>query len=146
MTTNNRSLIVYYVPASKKLTRLAGVYILLTNTISYIMVLSLVASNFAGMSRKTTVSAGIFLAYSAGNLAAPHLFIDSEAPLYPTGFRGMIASFLALIVLALSLMAYLIVQNKQRDKQYGKVDLNAVQEDDFLDLTDKEMHYFRYAW
>ncbi|UKZ76823.1 hypothetical protein TrVFT333_004538 [Trichoderma virens FT-333] len=140
------SLIVYYVPASSKLTRLAGVYILFTNTISYIMVLSLVASNFAGMSRKLAVSAGIFLAYSAGNLVAPHLFIDSEAPLYPTGFRGMIASFVTLIVLALILMTYLILQNKQRDKKYGKVDPDAIQEDDFLDLTDKELHYFRYAW
>ncbi|KAL6806286.1 major facilitator superfamily domain-containing protein [Trichoderma sp. SZMC 28013] len=139
------SLIVYYVPASDKLTRLAGVYILFTNTISYIMVLSLVASNFAGMSRKTAVSAGIFLAYSAGNLVAPQLFIDSEAPLYRTGFRGMIASFLALIVLAFILMTYLVLQNKQRDKKYGKSDPNAIQEDDFLDLTDKELHYFRYA-
>ncbi|KAL7781774.1 major facilitator superfamily domain-containing protein [Trichoderma afarasin] len=139
------SLIVYYVPASDKLTRLAGVYILFTNTISYIMVLSLVASNFAGMSRKTAVSAGIFLAYSAGNLVAPQLFIDSEAPLYPTGFRGMIASFVTLIVLAFILMTYLILQNKRRDKKYGKVDPNAIQEDDFLDLTDKELHYFRYA-
>ncbi|KAL7927975.1 major facilitator superfamily domain-containing protein [Trichoderma austrokoningii] len=139
------SLIVYYVPASDKLTRLAGVYILFTNTISYIMVLSLVASNFAGMSRKTTVSAGIFLAYSAGNLVAPNLFIDKEAPLYPTGFRGMIASFVTIIVLAFVLMGYLIVQNKKRDKMYGKVDPNAVQEDDFMDLTDKELHYFRYA-
>ncbi|KAM0262928.1 hypothetical protein ACHAQJ_001521 [Trichoderma viride] len=140
------SFIVYYVPASEKLTRLAGVYILFTNTISYIMVLSLVASNFAGMSRKTTVAAGIFLAYSAGNLVAPNLFIASEAPLYPTGFRGMIASFITLIVLAFVLMGYLILQNKARDKKYGKVDPNTVQEDDFLDLTDKELHYFRYAW
>ncbi|KAL6908790.1 major facilitator superfamily domain-containing protein [Trichoderma evansii] len=139
------SLIVYYVPASDKLTRLAGVYILFTNTISYIMVLSLVASNFAGMSRKTTVSAGIFLAYSAGNLVAPNLFIDSQAPLYPTGFRGMIASFITIIVLAFALMGYLIVQNRKRDNMYGKVDPNAVQEDDFMDLTDKELHYFRYA-
>ncbi|KAL7782925.1 major facilitator superfamily domain-containing protein [Trichoderma ceciliae] len=139
------SLIVYYVPASDKLTRLAGVYILFTNTISYIMVLSLVASNFAGMSRKTTVSAGIFLAYSAGNLVAPSLFIDSEAPLYPTGFRGMIASFITIILLAIGLMGYLVLQNKQRDNKYGKVDPNATQEDDLLDLTDKELHYFRYA-
>lgn len=98
------------------------------------------------MSRKTAVSAGIFLAYSAGNLVAPQLFIDSEAPLYRTGFRGMIASFLALIVLAFILMTYLVLQNKQRDKKYGKSDPNAIQEDDFLDLTDKELHYFRYAW
>lgn len=133
-------------PTSHKLTRLAGVYILFTCTISYIMVMSMVASNFAGMSRKTTVSAGMFIAYSAGNLVAPQLFISSEAPRYQTGFRGMIASFFCLIALALMLMAYLTWQNRQRDAKYGKVDPNTVQEDDFLNKTDKELPYFRYTW
>ena len=52
------SFIVYYVPTSHKLTRLAGVYILLTNTVSYILVMSMISSNFAGMTRRTTVSVG----------------------------------------------------------------------------------------
>lgn len=140
------ALIIYYVPDSQKLTRLGGVYLLFTCTISYIMVMSMVASNFAGMSRKTSVAAGMFLAYSAGNLVAPQLFIDSEAPRYQTGFRGMIASFIVLIVLALSLMGYLVWQNRQRDKKYGKVDPNEPQEDNFLDKTDRELSYFRYSW
>ena len=140
------SLLINEVPTSHKLTRLAGVYILFTNTISYIMVMSMVASNFAGMSRKTTLSACLFIAYSAGNLVAPQLFISSEAPRYPTGFRGMIASFVCLIILALSLMLYLTWQNKKRDRAYGKVDPNDVQEDDFLNKTDKELPYFRYTW
>lgn len=139
------ALLIYYVPESHKLTRLGGVYLLFTCTISYIMAMSLVASNIAGMSRKTTVSAGMFLAYSAGNLVAPQLFIDSEAPRYQTGFRGMIASFIVLIFLAITLMVYLIWQNRQRDHKYGKVDPNVPQEDNFLDKTDKELEYFRYT-
>lgn len=140
------ALLINYEPTSHKLTRLAGVYILLTMTISYIMVMSMVASNFAGMSRKTTVSAGMFIAYSAGNLVAPQLFISSEAPRYQTGFRGMIASFVALIVLALLLMSYLTWENRKRDRKYGKVDVNKPQEDDFLNKTDRELAYFRYTW
>ena len=50
------SFIVYYEPTEKKLTRLAGVYILFTNTISFLMCMSMIASNFAGMTRKTTVA------------------------------------------------------------------------------------------
>jgi ACS family allantoate permease-like MFS transporter len=45
----------------------------------------------------------MFLGYSIGNLVAPQLFISSEVPRYPTGFRGMIASFIVLIVLAIIL-------------------------------------------
>ncbi|KAF2095306.1 MFS general substrate transporter [Rhizodiscina lignyota] len=142
------SFLIYYEPTSHMHTRLAGVYILLTNTISYIMVMSLVASNFAGMTRKTTVAAGIFLFYSAGNLTAPQLFIDAEAPRYPTGFRGMIASFLSMIVIEAFLMVYLIWENKRRDRKFGKVDPNQPQQtdSDFFNLTDKEQPYFRYAW
>jgi hypothetical protein len=137
------SLIIYYEPSSHELTRLAGVYILFTNTISYIMVLSLVASNFAGMSRKSTAAAGIFIAYSVGNLVGPQLFIDSEAPRYPTGFRGMIASFVLMIILA---MVYLIRENRLRDRKYGIAEVGQDGEDDFLDKTDRELTYFRYAW
>lgn len=109
------------------------------------MVLSLVSSNFAGMSRKTTVAAGMFVAYSVGNLVGPQLFIDSQAPRYPTGFRGMIISFVLLIVLAFLLMIYLIRENKLRDKKYGKAKVSQAEED-FLDKTDRELTYFRYAW
>jgi len=140
------SFIVYYEPTSKLHTRLAGVYILFTNTVPYIMVISLVSSNIAGMTRKTVVSAGVFLFYSAGQLVAPQLFHSNQAPRYPLGFRGMIASFLSMFVLGGILMAYLLWENRRRDLKYGKPEITEVQENDFLDLTDMEQTYFRYAY
>ena len=109
--------------------------------------MSLVASNFAGMTRKTTVAAGIFLFYSAGNLTAPQLFIAAEAPRYATGFRGMIASFMAMIVIEAALMLYLIRENRRRDRKFGTVHTDQPHAtNNFLDLTDKEQPHFRYAW
>jgi len=65
------SFLIYYEPTHKLHTRLVGVYILFTNAVPYIMVISLVSSNIAGMTRKMVVSAGIFLFYSAEQLVAP---------------------------------------------------------------------------
>jgi len=138
--------IIYYEPTSHKLTRLAGVYILLTNTVSYIMVMSMISSNFAGMTRKTTVAAGLFLSYSVGNLVAPQLFLAKEAPRYPTGFKGMIVAYIAMIVVEAVLMLWLIWENKRRDRKYGPVVPEEETDQDFLDLTDKEQPHFRYVW
>lgn len=49
---------IYFLPSEDKLTRLSGTWIFATNTISYIMIMSLVASNVAGYTRKLTVGAG----------------------------------------------------------------------------------------
>lgn len=49
---------LYFLPSSHKLQRLSGIWIFTTNTISYIMIMSLVASNMAGYTRKLTVGAG----------------------------------------------------------------------------------------
>lgn len=92
---------------------------------------------------------GSFLMYAAGQLTAPQLFRSDEAPRYQTGFRAMLASFIAMIVLQFFLMFYLNWENKRRDRLYGKVEdktLAQQNEDDFLDLTDKEQPNFRYAW
>lgn len=96
-----------------------------------------------------TTREGSFLFYAAGQLTAPQLFLTSEAPRYQTGFRSMLAAFIAMIVLQFFLMFYLNWENRRRDRLYGKVeDKTAAQqaEDDFLDLTDKEQPNFRYAW
>jgi ACS family allantoate permease-like MFS transporter len=140
------SFLIYYEPTTHKLTRLAGIYILMTNTVSYIMVMSMISSNFAGMTRKTTVAAGLFLSYSAGNLVAPQLFLTREAPRYPTGFKGMIAAFILMIVVEILLMLWLIWENKRRDKKFGTVGQGEDADTDFLDLTDKEQPNFRYVW
>lgn len=45
--------------------------------------LSLISSNVAGFTKKSTVSALMFVAYCVGNIAGPQFFIPSEAPKYP---------------------------------------------------------------
>ncbi|XHG03981.1 hypothetical protein AWENTII_007264 [Aspergillus wentii] len=45
--------------------------------------LSIITSNVAGFTKKSTVSALLFIAYCVGNIVGPQFFIDSEEPSYP---------------------------------------------------------------
>lgn len=45
--------------------------------------LSIISSNVAGFTKKSTVSALMFVAYCVGNIIGPQFFIPSEEPAYP---------------------------------------------------------------
>lgn len=45
--------------------------------------LSIISSNVAGFSKRSVVSASLFVAYCAGNIVGPQFFVASEAPTYP---------------------------------------------------------------
>ena len=44
--------------------------------------LSVISSNIAGFTKRSTVSALMFVAYCIGNIAGPQFFLASEAPNY----------------------------------------------------------------
>jgi hypothetical protein len=45
--------------------------------------LSIVTSNVAGFSKKSVVSALVFVSYCVGNMVGPQFFLTSEEPSYP---------------------------------------------------------------
>lgn len=45
--------------------------------------LSIISSNVAGFSKRSVVSASLFVAYCAGNIVGPQFFVASESPTYP---------------------------------------------------------------
>lgn len=110
--------------------------------------MSLVASNFAGYTKKATASAMMYVAFCVGQVAAPQLFLPSEAPVYATAFRAAFICFALCIVLSIVLRFYLIWENKRRDSQVvqgGGGEVGTHEGDEFLDLTDKQQEsVFRY--
>ena len=48
--------------------RLAGCYMMQVSTTSFVLLLSLISSNVAGYTKKTTVAALFLMAYCAGNV------------------------------------------------------------------------------
>ena len=88
----------------------------------------------------------MYIAFCVGQVAAPQLFRDKEAPVYKTAFLASFICFALCILFSISLRFHLVWENKRRDNQYPEpTDLNR-SGDEFLDLTDKEQKaVFRYV-
>ncbi|KAI6090978.1 MFS transporter [Hypoxylon rubiginosum] len=109
-----------------------------------IIILSTVSSNAAGYTKKTTVNAIVLIGYCVGFLIGPQTFRDP--PYYYNGKYVIIAMYF--IGLSCFIAMYLLNkrENARRDKAWedaGCPTQPAGQE--FMDLTDHENSYFRYA-
>ncbi|KAI0378796.1 major facilitator superfamily transporter allantoate [Hypomontagnella monticulosa] len=151
------AVLLYTLPSEQKNSRLAAYYIIQTHSIVTIMEFSMVTANIAGTTKKMTSTALIFIAFCVGQVAAPQLFVSSEAPRYPTAFTAAFSCFALLIVIPPIYAFYLRWENKRRDAKFGKVDPNAsmaipetdvsAQPEEFFDLTDREQErVFRYVY
>ncbi|KAL4762720.1 major facilitator superfamily domain-containing protein [Aspergillus foveolatus] len=142
-------------PDSNRWERWAGIFLLGPFATSIPISLSLITSNVGGLTKKATVSAVLFLAYCTGNIIGPQLFLDEEAPKYPTGLRGVLVGFaLAILFLAL-LYIYYECENRRRDRKHGPVPTASrhqetettdyVTEMVFINRTDRQIPSFRYT-
>lgn len=146
-------------------------FLLCTGPASMPLTMSLVQSNYRGVTKKMTITALLFIAYCTGNIAGPHFFLKKEAPTYGTAFKAILVCYSLVIVLAVMLRFYLQWMNAQRIKAEGFVGsagtagvvsdgktqigtndadtANAVQEvqlrpEDYEDVTDWKTVGFRY--
>ncbi|KAH8652352.1 major facilitator superfamily domain-containing protein [Xylariales sp. PMI_506] len=127
---------------------LAGYYICASFVGALIVALQMPASNVGGYTKRTTATAFVFLAYCAGNIIGPQAFIGSEAPVYQTGCKFIIACTAGQVVIAIALRLLLIQRNKTRDAQAAANPAAGAEEDDeiLMDLTDFENPKFRYSY
>ncbi|KAJ5382627.1 Major facilitator superfamily domain general substrate transporter [Penicillium concentricum] len=152
--------------------QLFGYFLLSTGPAAMPLALSLVQSNYRGVTKKMTVTAMLFLAYCAGNISGPQFFLSHEAPHYNTAFRTIMICYALAVVLALALRFYLQWFNARRVRLEGFVGssgnagavggkaldtddsknvadmVNQVQlvSDDYEDVTDWKTPGFRYRY
>lgn len=101
--------------------QLFGYFLLTPGPAAMPLALSLVQANYRGVTKKMTVTAMLFLAYCAGNIAGPQLFKAAEAPEYNTAFRAIMVCYALVVALALGLRAYLGWMNARRARDEGFV-------------------------
>ncbi|KAL7422098.1 hypothetical protein Q5752_002741 [Cryptotrichosporon argae] len=82
---------------------LFGYYILTSYVTALALCFAAPGANVAGHSKRITVGAMIFIAYAAGNIAGPHLFIATEDPPYRSGMLACIVCFATVIPMAAAL-------------------------------------------
>ncbi|KAJ5691811.1 hypothetical protein N7462_001234 [Penicillium macrosclerotiorum] len=127
--------------------RMVGLTLAVVYAINLPIMLSIVTSNVAGFSKKSVVSALIFISYCVGNVVGPQFYIASEEPSYPTGIKaGMSGLILSIFFLAL-LFFYYTWENRRRDRLYGRPEemtVGAELQDELSNKTDREINSFRY--
>lgn len=75
-------LMVKLLPDTKKLSRLAGFWLVTAVAPAFPLMMSMFASNTAGFTKKSSVVALIFVGYCVGNFVGPQFFKNTEAPAY----------------------------------------------------------------
>ncbi|KAF4944502.1 hypothetical protein FSARC_14656 [Fusarium sarcochroum] len=107
--------------------------------------MAMMSSNFGGFTKKTTISAMIFIVYCAGNIIGPHLFFPSEAPGYESGFLAIMICLGIATVFCMTLRFYLVWVNKKRDNAGEVLDV-PLEGLNPSDKTDWEILQFRYVY
>lgn len=111
--------LVGYLPESHIGGRLGGVFIFAAYASGFPLSLSIIASDVGGYTKKTVVSAIVFLAYCAGNISGPQVFFARQAPHYRTGCKICIICLCLGILDILVLRQYMDWDNKKRDRVQG---------------------------
>lgn len=115
--------------------------------------MSVVGTNFAGATKKTTVNGMTFIAYCLLNIVLPQAFLSSEAPTYHTGILVVLCFQAALFVCYWLNWSLMTLENKRRDKIEAAQGGTLTEEERYQarlrsglkDMTDKENLAFRYA-
>ncbi|KAF7544106.1 hypothetical protein G7Z17_g10213 [Cylindrodendrum hubeiense] len=114
---------------------------------------SVIASNFAGHTKRMTVNGLNFVCYAAGNIVGPFMFRQSEAPRYMGAIKALCGVYASSMVFTALVGADMWLSNKRRDAKARSGEEGLSGEDDstsdsneagFRDLTDKENLRFRY--
>ncbi|KAL9581909.1 MAG: hypothetical protein Q9203_005710 [Teloschistes exilis] len=83
--------LIVALPLSNAKGRLAGYYLTQSSPTVFVALLSLIATNVAGYTKKTTVAAIFLIAYCVGNIIGPQTFRPKDAPRYVPAGASMLS-------------------------------------------------------
>ncbi|KAH8892122.1 MFS transporter [Thozetella sp. PMI_491] len=132
-------------PTGGRIGQLVGYYLqIAAPSTALLIALSTVGTNTAGYTKKTTANAVQLIAYCVGFLIGPQTFRDG--PYYYN------AKYVIIVMWFLSLCCFIVMyflnryENRRRDKLWEEAGCPPQPVgQEFMDLTDKENPYFRYA-
>ncbi|CDK26274.1 unnamed protein product [Kuraishia capsulata CBS 1993] len=115
--------------------------------------LSMIGSNWAGHTKRATMSMVLLIFFAVGNIIGPFCFTNADAPKYTKALATNLGCFCACFVVAVLFRFYLIWENKRRDKLHGKSSLESISEDERMeailngmkDMTDGKNTEFRFV-
>ncbi|KAJ5936049.1 hypothetical protein N7454_005347 [Penicillium verhagenii] len=141
--------LIYSLDHANAYGRLGGTYLAAVFSSNTPMSLSLIASNVGGFTKKSTVNAMLFFAYSMGNIVGPQMYLRTQAPVYTTGVRSTIAGFCLGIIFLGILFSYYVMENRRRSRiceREPEDDTGEERPETFINKTDKEDLRLRYVF
>ncbi|KAJ5652981.1 hypothetical protein N7507_010407 [Penicillium longicatenatum] len=133
--------------------RFMGYCLIIAFSANFPLTMTMITSNTAGFTKKSTVTSMVFVAYCLGNIVGPQIMFSREAPSYPSGFAGMLVCFACSAILSMLLRFYCIWENEKRDASvitvggYGENSASTSSAClNLSDKTDRELPQFRYVY
>lgn len=138
-------LLIVCLPLSNSNGRLAGYYLTQSSPTGFVCLLSLLSSNVAGYTKKTTVAAMYLIGYCVGNIIGPQTFRPGDKPRYvPAEITIIVCWTVCWVDLGL-IYWYFRRMNKKNAVIRAQPGYTKLDKQEFLDLTDKENHEFVYT-
>ncbi|KAI2855308.1 hypothetical protein CBS63078_4802 [Aspergillus niger] len=148
LTSLTGMVLVWKLDEDNRRGRLTGLALGAVFAVNIPLSLSIISSNVAGFTKRSTTSALLFVAYCVGNIVGPQFFYSSEEPYYPTGMKAATSGLALGAFFLVCLLGYYIWENKRRDRLYGVPEQMTESQELALGLsskTDLEIEDFRYV-
>lgn len=129
--------LIVALPLSLSSGRLAGYYLTQASATGFVALLSLIASNVAGYTKKTTVAALYLMAYCVGNIIGPQTFRPKDAPRYIPAEITIIVCWVACLVDFGFIYWYCRRQNRKKRAFREREGYRKLENQEWLDLTDR---------
>lgn len=138
-------ILIVALPLSNNSGRLGGYYLTQASPTAFVALLSLISSNVAGYTKKTTVAALYLIGYCVGNIIGPQTFRAKDAPRYVPGEITILVCWGVCLCILAFIYIYCKMQNAKKAKIRAGEGYTKLENQEFLDLTDKENPEFIYT-
>ncbi|KAI1816356.1 major facilitator superfamily transporter allantoate [Poronia punctata] len=137
--------LIRFLPLENRAGRLAGYYLYQSATTGFVCLLSLISSNVAGWTKKTTVAAMYLISYCVGNIIGPQVFRDGDAPAYHNAITTVLVSFIIAYLTMIFIYFWCKRQNSIKESVRAAPGYAKIEGQEFMDLTDRENTEFIYS-
>ncbi|KAI0479661.1 major facilitator superfamily transporter allantoate [Xylaria cf. heliscus] len=137
--------LIRFLPSENRGGRLAGYYLYGSSSTGFVCILSLISSNIAGWTKKTTAAAMYLVAYCVGNIIGPQVFRPSDAPSYHTAVTVVVVAFIVAYLIMIFTYFWCRRQNIAKASIRTAPGYSKIEGQEFMDLTDRENPEFIYA-
>lgn len=138
-------ILIVALPLSSNQGRLAGYYLTQSAPTAFVALLSLISTNVAGYTKKTTVAAMYLIGYCVGNIIGPQTFKPGDAPRYVPAEITIIVCWGVCLGILGFVHVWCVRQNGRKRRVREMAGYVRKENQEWLDLTDGENPEFVYT-